>query len=419
MQGDNAMDKKLIYVGIDWADDHHDVLITDDTAQTLDKFQIPHTCDGVALFHTKVAQHQPSPGAVLIAIETDRGLLVHELLRAGYTVYAVNPKAVNRYKDRHVLSKAKSDSLDAEAAAHLLRTDRHVFKALKPLPEDYRLLDRLCSDLRKLVDEKSRITNQITSCLKEFYPKALELFSLNSQISIDFLKAFPDHQKLTACRKKTFCAFFEKHQYSHPDRVEKLWEITRLPALQPDAVVARAGTLRLLTLLDQLIALKEHLVHYEKEVQTILDNLPESKSIGSLPGVGERLTPELVATLGPNGNNYHRFLSAHEIAKLSGCVPVVRQSGKWKKVSFRHACIKSLRRTFHDRAFTSLNFSSWVKAYYRYCKARNQRHSTILRNLGKKWIKILFVVWSKGIPYNETSHIQNLKSRNVPWSMIL
>jgi transposase len=87
-----------------------------------------------------------------VALETTRGLLVYDLLCQGYQVYAVNPKAVNRYKDRPVLSAAKDDRLDARAMAHLLRTDRHRFQPLAPAPEHYRLLDRLCLDLRKLID---------------------------------------------------------------------------------------------------------------------------------------------------------------------------------------------------------------------------------------------------------------------------
>ena len=173
-------------------------------------------------------------------------------------------------------------------------------------------------------------------------------------------------------------------------------------------------------LLDQLENLKIHVTHYEQEIQKILDNLPEANPIKSLPGVGDRLAPELVATLGPSGKDiHHRFHSAEEIAKLSGCVPVIKQSGKWKKVSIRYACVRSLRRTFHDWAFASLKSSAWARAYYDYHKARNQSHSTILRNLGKKWIKILFAIWSKGATYDEALHIQNLKTRNIPWAMAL
>ena len=294
------------------------------------------------------------------------------------------------------------------------------FNPSNPLPEDYRLLDRLCSDLRKVVDEKSRVTNQVISCLKEFYPKALETFSLNSQIFIDFLKTFPDHGTLNACTKKTFLAFLKKRRYPYPSRAEELWKVIQSPALQPDRVIARPGKLRLGMLLGQLENLKEHITHYEQEIRAILDSLPESNPIKSLPGVGERLAPELVATLGPNSKDgHHRFHAAVEIAKLSGCVPVVRESGKWKSVSLRYACVKSLRRTFHDWAFASINYSSWARAFYDYHKDKNQSHCTILRNLGKKWIKILFAVWSKGTSYDEALHIQNLKAKNVPWAMAL
>ena len=414
------MEQKMIYVGIDWADDHHDIVITDDSANTLDQFRIDHTCEGFALLHSHIANHQTSPDLVLIAIETSRGLLVHELLQKGYVVYAINPKSVNRYKDRHVLSKAKSDALDALSLGHILRTDRHRFQPLKPLPEDYRLLDRLCTDLRKVVDEKSRVTNQVISCLKEFYPKALETFSLDSQIFIDFLKAFPDHRALSACTKKAFLAFLKKHRYPCPAKADELWKTIQSPTLQPDKVTARSGRLRLGMLLDQLENLKVHIIHYEQEIQDILDKLPESNSVESLPGVGDRPAPELVATLGPNNKDgHHRFQASDEIAKLSGCVPIVRESGKWRTVSLRYACVKSLRRTFHDWAFTSINYSSWARAFYDYHKERNQSHCTILRNLGKKWIKILFAVWSQGTSYDETLHIQNLKARNVPWAMTL
>lgn len=147
-------------------------------------------------------------------METGRGLLVYVLLRHGYQVYAINPKALNRYKDRHVLSKTKTDKLDALSLAHLLRTDRHRFKPLSLLPEQYRLLDQLCLDLRKLVDARTRLANQITACLKEFYPQALGLFcEIDSPISMAFLKSFPDPETLLATTKRRLASFFKKQNY--------------------------------------------------------------------------------------------------------------------------------------------------------------------------------------------------------------
>lgn len=175
-----------------------------------------------------------------------------------------------------------------------------------------------------------------------------------------------------------------------------------------------------MALLDQLSSVKDHVTLYEKQIKAILDKLPEARSISSLPGVGNRLGPELTAALGPNDSDCPtRFEAAQEIMKLSGSVPVTRQSGRWRTVSVRYSCVKSLRRTFHDWAFASLNQSLWARAYYDFYKAMNMPHSTILRNLAKKWTKILFVLWSEGLSYDENLHIENLKKRNVPWAMSL
>lgn len=411
----------MLYVGIDWADDHHDVCLTDDSAQTLAQFQIPHTPEGFNTLHATLARHQTDPRPVAVALETSRGLLVHDLLRHGYQVYAVNPKAVNRYKDRHVLSRAKSDRVDALSMAHLLRTDRHCFKPLRPLPEDYRLLDRLCADLRKIIDDKVRVINQLTAVLKEYYPQPLGLFaSFDSRIALVFLAAFADPQSLRGVKKSRFLAFFKRHGYTHPERVESMWQQAQSPALEADPVIVRAGRLRLSALVDQLQALRQHQAQYEHEIQAILDQLPESKILPTLPGVDKRLAPELAAALGPNRPDQpKRFESAQELSQLAGCVPITRASGQWKTVTVRRACVKSLRRTFYNWAQASLLTSKWARAYYDYRKAQQHRHSTILRSLGSKWSKILYALWANGDVYNEAHHIQQLKNHKVVWAMTL
>lgn len=411
----------MLYVGIDWADDHHDVCITDDSAQTLASFRIPHTVEGFQSLHDKISAQKADPKEVLVALETSRGLLVYGLLQHGYPVYAINPKAVNRYKDRHILSKAKSDAVDAASLAHLLRTDRQRFKPLLPMPEDYRLLDRLCLDLRKIVEEKSRLMNQITSSLKEYYPQAVGLFSeTDSPICTAFLQAFPDPDTLLACKKTRFVAFFKKQRYPRPELIDTLWQKVQAPSVKADPVVARAGRLRLLALVDQLIIVRNHLRGYEKEVKAILDTLPESKNLPTLPGIDKRLVPELTAALGPNQpDTPKRFEGAHELSTLAGCAPITQASGKWKKVRIRQACVKPLRRTFYNWAQASMIKCKWAKAYYEYRKNQKHPHATILRGLGQKWAKILFALWSSGQDYDEARHVQQLKKHNVAWAASL
>ncbi|MGH7750002.1 MAG: IS110 family transposase, partial [Candidatus Dormibacteria bacterium] len=114
----------MIYVGVDWAEAHHDVCLLDEAGTRLGKGRVPDGIEGLARIHDLVAEHTTNPETVVVGIETDRGLLVQGLVASGYQVYALNPFAVSRYRDRHTVSRAKSDPGDAKVLAELVRTDR-------------------------------------------------------------------------------------------------------------------------------------------------------------------------------------------------------------------------------------------------------------------------------------------------------
>ena len=115
----------MLFVGDDWAEDHHDVQLMDEQGRCLVRQRFPEGVAGIAAFHVLIANHADDPGQVAIGIETDRGLWVHALVAAGYQVYAINPLAASRYRDRHNVGGAKSDPGDAKMLADLVRTDRH------------------------------------------------------------------------------------------------------------------------------------------------------------------------------------------------------------------------------------------------------------------------------------------------------
>ena len=115
----------MIFVGDDWAEAHHDVYLCDEAGTRLGKARLPEGIEGIGRFHELVAGHAGEPGEVVVGIETDRGLWVQALIEAGYRVYAINPRAASRYRDRHTVSGAKSDPGDAKLLAELVRTDRH------------------------------------------------------------------------------------------------------------------------------------------------------------------------------------------------------------------------------------------------------------------------------------------------------
>jgi hypothetical protein len=373
------------------------------------------------VLHAQIAQQQADPAAVVVALEPTRGLLVYDLLCQGYQVYASNPKAVNRYKDRHVLSAAKDARLDALAMAQRLRTDRHRFQPLAPPPEHYRLLDRLCLDLRKLIDAKTRLRNQITSCLKEYYPQAVGVFrDVARPMSWAFLQAFPDPDTVPQTDRSAFAAFFRVQRYTHPQRVDALYARTHAPGPEADPVVIRVARVRVAAHVDQLAVVRTHQVTYAHTIQTILEEVPEAQPLATRSGIEPRLVPDLVAAWGPNRpEEPKRFAAASDLAQLSGWAPITSARGKRRTVLRRHACDKRLRRTFYDWAMASLSWARWARAYYDHHKAQHQAHATSLRGLGQKWAKIVYAVWSSGDAYDEARHIEPLKRHEVVWALSL
>lgn len=106
----------MIFVGDDWAEAHHDVHVMNDAGERLARRRLPEGLDGIAAFHGLIADHIGDPAEVVVGIETDRGMWVQTLVAAGYQVFAINPLAVSRYRDRHSVSGAKSDAGDARCS---------------------------------------------------------------------------------------------------------------------------------------------------------------------------------------------------------------------------------------------------------------------------------------------------------------
>ena len=272
-----------------------------------------------------------------------------------------------------------------------------------------------------MVQDKTRLQNRLIACLKEYYPQALTLFeSFDSEIALAFLLAFADPAALASTSQKQFAAFFQKHRYSRPERVSALFEKSRMPAPKADPVISRAGRMRMLALLDLLKTLRALVRDYERQIQKLFKELNDHQNLPTLPGIGDRLAPELAATLGPRPDSGpHQFATRQHLERLAGCVPITRQSGAYKHVSFRRACDRRLRRALRDWAQASLICCRWARAYYEHHKAQGHRHNTILRNLASKLVSILYRMWQTGQDYDEDRHIQSLKEQNVAWAQSL
>jgi transposase len=166
----------MIFVGVDWAEAHHDVHVEDEDGKRLGGGRLPEGVEGITRFHELVGDHVEEPGEVVVGIETDRGLFVTALVAAGYEVFAVNPMSTSRYRDRHSTSGAKSDPGDAKVLADMVRTDRHNHRPVAADSETVQVVKVLARAHQTMVWSRKRQTNLLRSTLREFYPAALVAF---------------------------------------------------------------------------------------------------------------------------------------------------------------------------------------------------------------------------------------------------
>ena len=186
----------MIFVGDDWAEDHHDVYLMDDAGARLASRRLPEGLAGIRQLHELIAGHAEEADEVIVGIETDRGLWVAALSGAGYQVFAVNPMAVARYRDRHHVSGAKCDASDAKLLADLVRTDRHNHRPIAGDSTAVEAVKILARVHQNLIWSRTRQTNTLRSALREYYPAALEAFAdLHDRDALAILGRAPTPQK--------------------------------------------------------------------------------------------------------------------------------------------------------------------------------------------------------------------------------
>src|ERR1035441_9797958 len=168
--------RKMIFVGVDWAEAHHDVHIQSEDGRRLSGGRLPEGVEGIARFHEMVGVHAQEPDEVVIGMETDRGLFVGALVAAGYQVFAVNPMSTSRYRDRHHTSGAKSDPGDAKVLADLVRTDSQNHRQVAGDSALVNALQVLARAHQNVIWSRQRQVNALRSSLKDYYPGALEAF---------------------------------------------------------------------------------------------------------------------------------------------------------------------------------------------------------------------------------------------------
>ena len=382
-----------IYAGIDWADNHHDVYVTDDAAEALDSFRITHSHEGVEKLRKRLSKYSCTPDNVLVAIESHHGLLIYALLEAGYLVYPINPKAMDRYRDRYRMSSSKSDPMDAMVLANILRTDLHLYK---PLPRETAAdaqLRQLTRAHKSLVQQKVKLVNQLTTQLKAYYPVALHLFSkLDQEITLAFLERYPTPQKAAAASLKELREFFHQQGYSCPHKVTFIYQSLQQPALRAPIEMEDIHQTIVLSLIPVLRTLVTEIEKLAKEVTKEFNQNPACKIFSSLP-TGEITAARLSGELGSDGS---RYPTREYLQTAAGTAPVTRRSGKTVVVLFRWQCNKHLRSALQDLARESVKRCIWAKQYFAKQIKLGHKPSRAYRALANRWGAIIWKMLQEG-----------------------
>jgi transposase len=400
------------YLGVDWADEFHQVWVSNLEGNKVIEKKVIENVEGFSEFGRWLDESRTKRIELWAAIEKPHGRIVDFLLDHGVVVYPVNPKALDRARDRFRMSQSKSDSFDAYVLAEFLRTDHGHLRALEPNSDQAQELKLLTRDQYRLVRQKTRLLNQLSRTLKEYYARPLEIFSdLESNIALDFLEHYPTPHDLSKLTRRQWNRFAKREHHLGEQRSKELWEKFSPPQLEVPEHVVRAKARLLVVLVVQLKTLREAVQSYNERIKSFFASMPAAELVKRLPGAK---TGMIVATLWAElGDAKSRWESFRHLQAEAGVVPVTKASGKSRLVQFRFSCNKLMRHGAYWLAFVSLNRSEWANHYYRDQRAKGHSHPQALRALGAKWLKIIFVMWRDHKPYDENYHLANITRQKM------
>jgi transposase len=390
----------MVLMGIDWGEEHHDVCLLDTEGKTLARKRVPEGLAGVTQIHELVAEHASEGEPVCVGIEVDHGLLVQALVAAGYQVYAINPMAVSRYRDRHAVARTKSDAGDAKLLADLVRTDRHLHRQLRGDSELASAIRILARSHQEAVRSRRRHTNQLRAQLREFYPALLEAFeSVGDPEAVELLLVAPTPELgRRLSRNKIASALHRGGRKLHlEDRAAAVQDCLRRPQLEQPALITQAFAKTVSSLARRLRQLNQEVATLEAQLAELFESHPDAEIYRSLPGLGVVLGARV---LGESGDDPTRYANARARRSYSGNAPRTIASGKSLRVAIRQARNDRLADAYYQAAFVCLTRAPEANAYYRHLRAAGKSHSHALRALANKLAGVLDGCLRRGQKYS-------------------
>lgn len=388
----------MLFVGDDWAEDHHDVEVQDQDGRRLARARLPEGIGGLSRLHELLAEHltdedvDPETGFVtqnvLIGIETDRGTWVSALVAAGYQVFALNPVQVARYRERHGASGAKSDRGDAHVLAEIVRLDRAHHRAMagdSPQVEGLKLVAR---SHQAFIWDRTRHFQRLRSALREFFPAALEAFpDLTAPEALELLERAPDPARAARLSRSKITAALIRARRRDPEaKAETIQAALRAPALRQDPAIEAAYAVIVASAVRLITQLTTQIAELQAVVAEGFGRHPDAEIVTSQPGLGPVLGARVLAEF---GDDPARYADAKARKNYAGTSPITRASGTRRVVLARYARNKHLADATHQWAFCALTASPGARAYYDSIRARGVSHHAALRQLANRLVGIL------------------------------
>jgi len=397
-----------LFIGDDWAEDHHDVELMDGSGRRLARARLPGGVVGMARLHAMVGAalgddaQDADPGQVLIGIETDRGPWVAALIAAGYTVHAINPLQASQYRKRRGVSGAKSDAADAHVLADMVRTDSHQLRAVAGDTAQAAAIKVVARAHKTLIWERARHSYRLRHALRDYFPAALQAFpDLAAPDTLELLAKAPDPASAAKLTTAQISAALKRAgRRGIPAKVAAIAAALRSEHLGQPTVVTAAYAATAGAATAVLTVLNEQIGALERQVEAHFGQHPDAEIIGSQPGLGPILGARVLAEF---GDDPHRYADAKSRKNYAGTSPITRKSGKKKTVLARYIHNDRLIDALTRQAFTALTASPGARAYYDQLRARGLSHYTALRQLANRLVGILHGCLKTRTRYDEAT----------------
>ena len=398
------MDQLDFFVGVDWSSTDHQVCVVDMKGKVCAQRSFKHCGMGLTeMVDWIVRTTQSSPHKVGVAIETPRGPVVESLMGREFVVYSINPKQLDRYRDRFSLAGAKDDRLDARVLAETVRLDRNHLRRLDAqMPEVVTLRD--CSRLHgQLTADKLRLTNQMREILWRYYPQFLEIYSDLSRLWVlELWMLAPTPHKAKRLRLSSVERLLKKHRIRCID-AKTVKQCLNAP-LAVAAATTQGAVFQLKSVIKRLTLVIQQLKETQREMDRLIDEFDKSfreqddpeaiqrqrdvEILSSIPGVGRIV----LATLLAEASDVLLLRDYKALRALCGAAPVTKRSGKLYLVVRRHAVNPRLQQAIHHWARTAVQHDPVSKVKYTALRARGHRHTRALRSVADRLLKVTCVM---------------------------